>query len=110
MSPQVLLPKRVNRQIEGEAIAVGEHLIQPVARVSGVFNHFEGANGLGGGGWLRITPEKVVVRDAAGAERAIDLPDVGRQAVRRVVITSALVAAGSLLATLAALRHRRGGQ
>jgi hypothetical protein len=109
MSPQVVLPKRVNRQIEGEAITVAGHAIQPVARVSGIFNHFQGQNGLGGGGWLRITPVNAVVRDAAGAEHAVDLTDVNGQVVRRVAITSALVAAGSLLASLA-LRRRRGAQ
>lgn len=110
MSPQVIVPKRVSREIGGEMLSVGSYAIQPVARVSGVFNHFEGENGLGGGGWLKITPLKAVVRDVAGAERTVAFPDANRQVVRQVVITSALVAAGSLLATVAALRRQRRNQ
>jgi hypothetical protein len=108
MSPQVVLPQRVDRQIEGEALTVAEHVIQPVARVSGVFNHFEGENGLGGGGWLRITPLKAVVRNTAGAEHTIAFPDPNRWVVPRAIITSVVVAAGSLLITLAALRRDHG--
>lgn len=105
MSVQAFWPKRVDRQTEGEVITVAEHAIRPVVRVSGRLGHFAGKSGLGGGGWLKITPVRAIVHNAAGDESVIDVPDVNSQAVRRMVITAALVAAGSLLASLA-LRRR----
>lgn len=107
MSLQGFRPLRVKREIVGEPVSAGNHVVQPVARVKGVLFHAEGEHGLGGGGWLQVTPVKAVVRDAAGAERTVDLPEVNGQVVRRLVTTSVLLAAGALLASLV-LRRRSG--
>ena len=104
-------PGRIDRELMGEPITVGERTIQPVARLRGWAGGADGAQGGGGAAWLSVRPVEVIVREADGSENRVPITDPAAMAVRGVVMP-ALAVAGVCLAMIAgrsvvcALRRR----
>ena len=90
MNPQN--PTRIKQRIAGQPITVGERTIQPVAQVAGWVGSGGNTTGGGAGGWLRITPIEIAVREADGTEQRIPITDPTRETMRGMVLSTLLVA------------------
>ena len=90
-------PHKVDKWLEGEPILVGKHSLQPKARLSGSIGWGGGENGSGGGGWLKLKPLEVIVRDGEGAEQRLDLNDPTAIVLRGVAMAGMAVAVVSWL-------------
>ena len=90
-------PRKVDKWLEGEPIVVGKHSLRPKARLSGFIGWGDGENGSGGGGWLKLTPQEVIARDAEGAEQRLTLNDPTAIALRGVAVAGMAVAVVSWL-------------
>ena len=90
-------PRKVDKWLEGEPILVGKHSLQPKARLSGFIGWGDGENGSGGGGWLKLKPLEVIVRDGESAEQRLDLNDPTAIALRGVAMAGMAFAVVSWL-------------
>ena len=102
-------PRKIDKRLQGEPIQAGGRTVEPVARLSGFIGWGGGEDGSGGGGWLKLTPQEVIVRDAKGAEQRLDLNDPTAIALRGVAMAGMAVAVVSWLVMILAwmLRSRR---
>jgi len=97
---------KIERQLTGESIRVGERTIQPVARVTGWHGWGGSETGGGAGAWLRITPIEVHVRESDGNEHRVPVTDSTREAMRGIVWSALLIAAVCWLLMLILRRKR----
>lgn len=58
-------PSRIDRLLYGPQITVGDRTIRYVARVVGRYGGWQSAGSEGVGGWVRMTPVEVIVREPA---------------------------------------------
>ncbi len=102
-------PGKINRRLRGEPIPVGGRSVQLVARLFGYVGSGGGRNGSGGGGWLRLTPQEVIVHEESGAEQRLALPDPTAVALRGIASAGLALAALAWLMMILAwvLRFRR---
>ncbi len=102
MAEENTRPGRIDRELIGEPISVGSRTIQPVARVSGWSGGKMGVTGGGAGGWVRVRPVEVIVREGDGSESRVPIPDAGAVAVAlRSIASQALAVAGVCAAVIA---------
>lgn len=106
MENETSRPRKIDKRLEGKPILVGKHSVQPVARLSGIIGFGGGENGSGGGGWLNLRPQEVIVRESKGAEQRLALPDATGIAVRGVAAAGMAVAAVSWLVMILAWMFR----
>lgn len=105
--PDWRLPK-LDRQLTGEPVLVGEISVQPVARLE----YDQGSRGGdaasgGGGGRVRLRPEKIIVQREGQPEQQIVIDDVQGAAYRGMLAAAAAVMAASIaFRVVMALRHR----
>jgi uncharacterized spore protein YtfJ len=85
-------PNKIDRLLTGKQIPVGDRTIQPVAHLSGWIGGNGGPHGVGGGGWVRVRPVAVIVREADGTESRVPVVDAGTQAIRGIVMAGLMVA------------------
>lgn len=98
--PDWRLPK-LDRQLTGELIELGDISVQPVARLEFDLGGQGGqAGGAGGGGRLRLRPDKVIVRRKGQLERQIAISDVEGAAYRGMLAVAAGVMAASVAARI----------
>lgn len=103
MAEETVRPGRVDRELVGERIPIGERMIQPVARLVGWAGGQSGPQGGGGGGWLQVRPVEVVVYEADGTESSVPIVDANAQAIRGMV-TAGVAVAGVCVAIMAIRR------
>lgn len=98
---------RIDQRLPGEPHEVYGRHVQPVARLTGWVGGNSGPAGGGAGGWLRLRPVEVVVREADGSEHTIPMADPNALVVRGLAAPGLAVAAvcGALM-LVAALRKR----
>lgn len=97
MSEQAEFPWKIDRQLLGEPMTIGDRTIRLTARVTGIAGTGGGEGGAGGGGWLRIKPEAVLVTDRDGTEYQVSAKESGQPRVRVMVVFGTLIAAVSFL-------------
>jgi len=102
MSEQPMKPNRIDRELIGEPLAVGDRTIQPVARLRGWAGGQDSPHSGGGGGWLQVRPVEVIVREADGAESRVPIVNPAAPALRGIV-QAGLVVAG-ICAAIISLR------
>ena len=85
-------PRKIDKHLHGEPIQAGGRTVEPVARLSGFIGRGGGENGSGGGGWLKLKPQEVIVRDGKSAEQRLDLNDPTAIALRGVAMAGMAVA------------------
>ncbi len=91
--------QHVERELVGEPLAIGERVIRPVARLRGWVGADGGPHGGWGGGWLRVQPIAVIVREADGAENRVSITAEANQALRNMIM-GGLAVAGICLAIM----------
>lgn len=91
MAEQDVRPNRIDRELVGEVMPIGDRTIQPVARLRGWAGGNGGPQG-GGGGWVQVRPVEVIVREADGAESRVPVVDANAQATRGIVVAGLAVA------------------
>jgi len=108
-SPTGQMPKRqrIDRQLLGEPISVGDRTIQPVARMGGWYGSQYGPTGGGAGAWLRLSPVEVIVQESDGSERRVPVTDPTREAMRAIAQSGLIVAGLCWLIMLALWLRRR---
>ena len=99
--------KKLERQLAGETMAVGERTLEPKARMAGWYGG--DANERAGGAWglLRVTPVEVIVHEPDGREQRVEIVDATAAALRGLTALSLLVMLVSWLVILFARRNRR---
>lgn len=97
---------RIERQLVGEPIRVGERTIQPVARVTGWHGSGGSETDGGAGVWLHVTPIEVVVHESDGNEHRVSVTDPTREAMRGIVSSALMVAVVCWLLMLVLRRKR----
>ena len=102
MAEQDTRPNRIDRELVGEVMPIGDRTIQPVARLSGWACGNSGPHGGGGGGWVQVRPVEVFVREADGAESRVPVVDANAQAIRG--IAAAGLAVAGVCAAIMAIR------
>jgi len=93
-------PNRLDWELVGEPILVGNRAVQPVARLSGWAGGNMSEKGGGAGAWVRVRPVEVVVREADGTESRVPIVDAEQAAIRGMVVP-ALAVAGICAAIIA---------
>ena len=98
---------RIDRRLVGNPQQVGGRRIQAVARLTGWVGGSSGPAGGGAGGWLRLRPMEVMVREVDGREHSVPMVDPNAQVMRSLAAPGLAIAAvcGGLMA-IAALRRR----
>ena len=99
-------PERIDRTLVGEPLVIGARTIQPVARLTGWCKAKDGASGVAGGGWVRLRPVEVIVREPDGSEQRVPVLDADRQAWQGI-LRSGLALAGVCLVLIAIRRLSR---
>lgn len=105
MAEHDMRPKRVDRELVGERILIGDRAVQPVARLSGWVGGNSGPQGGGGGGWLQVQPVEVIVYEADGTESSVPIVDANARAIRGMIVAGWVVA-GVCIAMMAIRRLR----
>lgn len=94
--PSWRLPK-VERQLRGEPVPVGEMTVQPVARLEYDWGGKGGDAGSGGsGGRLRLRPDKIIVQREGQHEQQIVIGDIESAAYRAMLVAAVGVMAASI--------------
>lgn len=104
MDTQATKPGKIDRRLEGDPIQVGDTSLQPVVRLTGLVGYGGGQNG-GGGGWVTLKPQEVIVR-TGGSEKRLELPDPTAAALRGIMAAGLAVAAVAWPMTILALIRR----
>lgn len=107
MSEEGFKPIRVQRQLTGKAMTIGNRIVQPVASVSGWVGGAGNQEGSGVGGVLSMTPVEVIVREADGREQRVPTTDATGASVRGILFASLVGPLIWLVARLAARRSSR---
>ena len=106
--------RKLEREVLGDPIAVGQRTVQPVARLAGWYDGDSNAQGGVAWAWIRLTPTVAVVREADGAERRVLIFDATAAALRGMGITALVILVVSWLIGSIARRASRarseGGQ
>lgn len=89
---------RINRELVGTAVTMGDHLVQPVARMVGR------AQGTGVG--VQITPVRMAAVDAQGRESMVSVFDLTRQSL--CAVAGAALAVAAVCSLIMVLRKLAG--
>lgn len=96
MNSQATRPSKIDRRLEGDPIQVDAITLRPVARLTGLAGYGGDRNG-GGGAWVTLKPQEVVVHKDEGAEERVALPDPTAMAVRGIAVAAVAVAVAAWL-------------
>lgn len=91
---------KMNREVIGEPIVVGERTIRPAARVSTRLLNFQVRGGGVAGVGLRISPSEAIVREKDGTEYRIALADPTAKMMRAMMVVALLAPLGYIFLRL----------
>lgn len=98
---------KIDRELVGDPIRVGERTIRPVARLLGWSGSMGGPQGGGGGAWVRLSPVKVIVQEKDGREQEVPIADPTREALRGIAMGALVIGIlGWLLLLIVKLKRR----
>ena len=83
---------KIEKQLVGESIVVGEYTVQPVAQVTGWHMTARGETGHGAGALLRVTPLEVIVGKGEDEPYPVPMTNETEAAMKGIAIGGLLVA------------------
>lgn len=91
--PSQSLPTRVNLQLTGTPLAVGQHTLQPVAQLTGWKIGLQEPSATAGAAWLRLTPMAVEVTQTGAAPYTLPLGNPTRRELVAIAAAALAIAA-----------------
>ncbi len=85
--------KKVEKQLVGESVIVGEYTLQPVAQVTGWYMTARGETAEGAGALLRVTPLEVIVGKGEDEPYPVPITNESQEAMKGIAIAGLSVAA-----------------
>lgn len=99
---------KIDRELVGEPIHVGQCKLTPVARLVGGRGAAGGPQGGGRGAGIRLSPTKVLVQDSDGAEYELPIVDDSKEAMQGIAMGWLVIGVlGWLLVLLLKSKRRR---